>query len=130
MLLQPYRGAWTVALLLLCLVTLPDIAHSCLIVREESAGVGRCVHSFAQKTLRQPLKLFDAAVTQEGPPAAYVLRALHIYVYHQRFLVGIAGAGQYLALRATCETATPEVYAMCLAAGVGLVAHTVYGHHW
>ena len=70
-------------------------------------------------------KLLDASVAQEGPPAAHVLASLHVYIHHRHLFFGLAGLVQNLSLRTGHEAAAPELYAVGLLAGVGLVAHTV-----
>ena len=67
------------------------------------------------KALCQILKLVNSAVTQERPPAAYILTAVHIYIYNDIFFFQVAGLCQNFSLWSCDEAVSPELYAVGLA---------------
>ncbi len=74
------------------------------------------------------MKLLDTSIAKEGPPASYILTALYVNFYNGILFPVLWRAVEHFALWASYETAAPELYAVCLSAGVWLVSYPVYGN--
>ena len=59
--------------------------------------------------------VFDAAVAEEGPPAAHVLAVVKVEVYDDGFFLVVTRTVVELSLWTSHKTASPELYALGLA---------------
>ena len=69
----------------------------------------------------------DAAITQERPPAAYLLRVVDVEFYDDALLIVGRGFVDELSLRSGNEGCSPELYATSTTARVGLISNTIDG---
>ncbi len=71
----------------------------------------------------------NTAVTQERPPASYLLGALQIDVNQKILRLFLRGLAQQFALGTADKTRPPKLYTTGLTAGVWLMSYPVHSHH-
>lgn len=89
-----------------------------------------CLYTLIYKPALKVSELFNAAVTQERPPASYLFCAIQIDVNDLQTFFVYGGTEKEFTLWPGHETAAPELYAVCLPAWVRFMSCTVYGNDW
>ena len=74
------------------------------------------------------LIIVNAAVTEEGPPPAYLLTVVHVNFDHDAFFFIIAGSVMDFALRSDSKAAAPELNSSRLSAWIRLMTNAINGN--